>query len=62
MRYMIITFNYKDGEKLMDFDYVISVLEKENADNHNDYQRSPLNLVGDPSATRTRDTLIKSRY
>jgi len=29
---MVIVFNYKDGEKLVDFDDVTSALEKENAD------------------------------
>ena len=44
---MVITFNYKDGEKLVGFDDVTSALEKQNADNHNDCQRSTIKSVGD---------------
>jgi hypothetical protein len=34
--------------------------KKENADNHKDYQRSPLKVSGDPPRIRTADTLLKS--
>jgi hypothetical protein len=42
---MVIFFNYKDGEKLIDFE---SAKEKTNPnpDNHNDYQSSSLSVVG----------------
>jgi len=58
---MVIMFNYKDGDRAVTFDEIREMLAKrENPDNHNDYQGSPLKLAGEPSATRTRDTLIKS--
>ena len=46
---MVIMFNYKDGDKAITFDEINEMLSKrKNADNHNDYQRSPLNEFGDP--------------
>ena len=58
---LLITFNYKDGDKCLDFSELQEYMaKKENADNLNDYQRSPLKLRGDPSEIRTPDTLIKS--
>ena len=58
---VLATFHYKDGEICATFDEINEMLaQKENADNLNDYQRSPLNKFGDPSAIRTPDTLIKS--
>ena len=59
---VLVTFNYKDGEICATFDEIKEMLaQKENADNRSDYQRSPLNKFGDPSAIRTPDTLIKRR-
>ncbi len=59
---MLITYNYKDGEKCVDYDEIQKYMnKKENSDNHNDYQSSPINVFGDPSAIRTPDTLIKSQ-
>ena len=46
---MVITFNYKDNDKAVTFDEIKEMLDKkENSDNHNDYQSSPLGVVGDP--------------
>ena len=59
---MLITFNYKDGNKAITFDEINEMLAKrKNADNLNDYQRSPLNKFGDPYETRTRVTAVKGR-
>ncbi len=44
-----LTFNYKDGEICATFDEINEMLtQKENADNSNGYQRSPLKKFGDP--------------
>jgi Site-specific recombinases, DNA invertase Pin homologs len=46
---MVITFNYKDSDKAVTFDEIREMLDKkENPDNHNDCQGSPLKSVGDP--------------
>ena len=59
---MLITFNYKDGDQCIDFAEIQRFMNnKENPDNQKNYQGSPLNKFGDPSAIRTRDTLIKSQ-
>ena len=59
---MLIVLNYKDGEFCVSFDEIKEMLaKKENPDNHNDYQSSPLNNSGDPPEIRTPDTLIKSQ-
>ena len=59
---IVISFNYKDGEKCLTFDEIKEMLDKKmDSDNHTDYRSSSLNVSGDPSATRTRDTLIKSQ-
>ena len=57
---MVIFFNYKDGEKLVDFE---SAKEKTNPnpDNHKDYQSSSLSVIGGPSGTRTPDRPVMSR-
>ena len=57
---MVIFFNYKDGEKLIDFE---SVKEKTNPnpDYHRDYQSSSLSVHGGPSRTRTADHPVMSR-
>ena len=59
---MLVILNYKDGEICVTFDEIKEAInKKENPDNHNDHQSSPLEVDDDPSATRTRDTLIKSQ-
>ena len=51
---MLITFNYRDGERCVDAKEIQKYMQKkENSDNHKDYQSSPLYLVGGPSRTRT---------
>ena len=46
---MLIVLNYKDGEFCVSFDEIKEMLDKkENPDNHNDYQGSPLNNSGEP--------------
>ena len=46
---MLIILNYKDGEICVTFYEVKETLDKkENPDNLNDYQSSPLNTIGDP--------------
>ena len=63
---MLITFNYKDGEKCLDFSDLqegIKDNKTKNSDNITNtcnYQSSPLKGFGEPSAIRTRDNLIKS--
>ena len=58
---MLITYNYKDGEKCVDYDEIQKYMQKkENSDNRNDYQSSPINVFGEPSEIRTPDNLIKS--
>ena len=57
----LITYNYKSGEKCIDYDVIQRYMnKKENTDNSNDYQCFPLKIIGDPSEIRTPDTLIKS--
>lgn len=57
---MLITYNYKDGEKCIDYEEIQEYLnKKENSDNHNDYQSSPLNCFGTPDRIRTCD--LKNR-
>ena len=59
---MLIVLNYKDGEFCVSFDEIKEMLaKKENPDNHNDYQGSPLNNSGDPYETRTRVAAVKGR-
>ena len=51
---MLIVLNYKDGEICVTFDEINEMLrQKENPDNHNDYQGSPSDRIGGPSRTRT---------
>ena len=45
---IIITFNYKDGEKSIDFRDLEKIAKKKNSDNSNDYQSSSLKVVGGP--------------
>jgi len=45
---MVITFNYKDGEKLVDLDEVTETLKKQNSDNQGDYRSSTITSTGDP--------------
>ncbi len=57
---LLITYNYTDGEKCIDYDEIQKyVQKKENTDNHKDYQCSPLTFSGTRSGVRTLDTLIK---
>lgn len=57
---MVVTFNYKDGDKCVTFDKINELLtKKENSDNRQGYQSSPLDVIGEPSATPTTDTLNK---
>ena len=59
---MLITFNYRDGERCIDADEIKEYMQKkENSDNPNDYQSSPLNVTGGPSGTRTPDHPVMSR-
>ena len=58
---IIITFNYKDGEKSIDFSDIEKIEKKKNSDNPNDYQSSPLKVIGGPSGTRTPDHPVMSR-
>ena len=45
---MLITYNYKDGEKCVDYDVIQQYMnKKENTDNHADYQCSPLKVIGE---------------
>ena len=53
---VVVSFNYKDGDKCLTFDEIKEMLDKkENAGNHTDYQRSPLVVIGGAYETRTRD-------
>ena len=48
----VISFNYKDGDKCLTFDEIKDMLnKKQNPDNHEDYQSSPLNIDGEPLAS-----------
>ena len=59
---MVITFNYQDGDRCVPFDEINEVLaQKENPDNHKDYQGSPSNSVGGPSGIRTPNRPVMSR-
>ena len=59
---MLIVLNYKDGEFCVSFDEVKEMLnKKENADNHEDCQRSPLKVTGDPYGIRTHVFAVKVR-
>jgi hypothetical protein len=50
---MVVSFNYKDGEICVTFDEINKALaKKENPDNTNDYQGSPLFSAGDPYENR----------
>lgn len=50
---MLITYNYKDGDKCIDYNEIQEYLnKKENSDNHKDYQSSPLNCFGMRSGAR----------
>ena len=53
---IIVLFNYKDGEKCISLDELGDKEKKPNTQN----KCSTLIKSGDPSGTRTRDTLIKS--
>jgi len=45
---ILITYNYKDGEKCVDYDEIQKYMnKKENSDNHKDYQSSPINVFGE---------------
>ena len=58
----LITYNYKDGEKCISHEEIQEYMQKkENSDNRNDYQSSPMNVSGEPSEIRTPDNLIKSQ-
>ena len=58
---LLITFNYKDGEKCIDHSEIQEYMQKrKNSDNHKDYQSSPIIVFGEPSEIRTPDNLIKS--
>ena len=58
----VVTFNYEDGDKCVTFDEVNEMLaKKENSQNHNSSESSPLSLAGDPYETRTRVTAVKGR-
>ena len=57
---MLVILNYKNGEICVTYDEIKAAMDKkENSDNHNDCQSSPLDVRGDPPAIRTRDTLLK---
>ena len=59
---LLITYNYKDGDKCISYEEIQEYMnKKENSDSLNDYQSSPLSLCGTPSGARTPDTLIKSQ-
>ncbi len=59
---LLITYNYKDGEKCIDYNEIQKYMsKKENSDNQNDYQSSPIKVFGEPSEIRTPDNLIKSQ-
>ena len=57
---MLITYNYKDGEKCVDFDEVQKYF-KANKNSDHISQSSPIIRFGDPSGSRTPDTLIKRK-
>ena len=60
---MLIILNYKDGEICVSFDEINEVMkQKENPDNHKDYQGSPSKCFGGPSGTRTPDRPVMSRW
>lgn len=45
---MLITYNYKDGEKCVDYGEIQKYMnKKENSDNRNDYQSSPIKCFGE---------------
>ena len=47
---ILIIFNYKDGEKCIDYNELQKYMhKKENSDNQKDYQSSPINVFGEPS-------------
>ena len=57
---MLICLKHSDGDICVTYDEIQSIMDnKQNPDNHNGYQGSPLNVTGDPPAIRTRDTLLK---
>ena len=59
---LLITYNYKDGDKCISYDEIQEYMnKKENSNSRNDYQSSPLSLCGTRSGVRTLDTLIKSQ-
>ena len=59
---ILILFNYKDGEKCVSYEEIRNFMrKKENTDNLNDYQCSPITVSGTRSGARTLDTLIKSQ-
>ena len=50
---VVVTFNYKDGDKAVTFEEVKEMLDKkENSDNRADYQSSPLKTIGDPNRVK----------
>ena len=59
---MLITYNYKDGEKCIDYDVIQQYMnKKENTDNL-DYQCSPLKVIGEPSEIRIVEFAFCSFY
>lgn len=54
---MAVMLSYKDGDRAATFDEIKEMLaQKENADNLNDYLRSPLKAFGEPAETRIHRT------
>ena len=59
---MLISFNYKDGEKCLSFEEVDKALsKKKNSVKHRVKQSSSLFALTTPLGTRTLDPLIKSQ-
>lgn len=51
---MLITYNYKDSEKCIDYDEIQKYMhKKENSDNRNDYQSSPIKCFGEACCTKS---------
>ena len=59
---LLITYNYKDGDKCISYEEIQEYMnKKENSDSLNDYQSSPLSLCGTPEGIRTPDLLVRSQ-
>ena len=59
---LVVSLNYKDGDKCIKFDETKEMLDKKkNSDNHTDYQSSSLDTSGDPYGNRTRVTGVRGR-